>query len=56
MPADFAGGRHSVEAFMAGFRAAGGEIVAEVGPPFGTTDFAPYLREAGSIQADAVYA
>ena len=56
MAADFAGGRHSVEAFMAGFRAAGGEIVAKIYPPFGTTDFAPYLREAGSIQADAVYA
>jgi branched-chain amino acid transport system substrate-binding protein len=56
MAADFAGGRHSVEAFMAGFRAAGGEIVAESYPPFGTTDFAPYLHEAGSMQADAVYA
>src|SRR5918999_5272053 len=56
MAADFAGGRHSVEAFMAGFRAAGGEIVAERYPPFGTTDFAPYLHEVGSMQADAVYA
>jgi branched-chain amino acid transport system substrate-binding protein len=56
MAADFAGGRHSVEAFMAGFRAAGGEVVAESYPPFGTNDFAPYLREARSIQADAVYA
>ncbi len=56
MAADFAGGRHSVEAFMAGFRSAGGEIVAESYPPFGTMDFAPYLREAGSMQADAVYA
>ncbi|MBI3376006.1 MAG: penicillin-binding protein activator [Betaproteobacteria bacterium] len=56
MAADFAGGRHSVEAFMAGFRAGGGEIVAEIYPPFGTADFAPYLREAGSMKADAVYA
>lgn len=54
--ADFAGGRHSVEAFMAGFRAAGGEIVAATYPPFGTTDFTPYLREVSSIRADAVYA
>ena len=56
MAADFAGGRHSVEAFMAGFRACGGEIVAEIYPPFGTPDFARYLRDADSIQADAVYA
>ena len=56
MAADFAGGRHSVEAFMAGFRAAGGEIVAEIYPPFGTEDFAPYLKQAGSLRADAVYA
>jgi len=56
MAADFAGGRHSVEAFMAGFRAAGGEIVAEIYPPFGTPDFAPYLSQLDSLQADAVYA
>ena len=56
MAADFAGGRHSVEAFMAGFRASGGEIVAQIYAPFGTADFAPYLHEAKSVQADAVYA
>lgn len=56
MAADFAGGRHSVEAFIAGFRSAGGRIAAEIYPPFGTSDYARYLREAGSLQADAVYA
>jgi branched-chain amino acid transport system substrate-binding protein len=56
MAADFAGGRHSVEAFMAGFRAAGGEIVAEIYPPFGTTDFSPYLSQLESLHGDAVYA
>jgi branched-chain amino acid transport system substrate-binding protein len=56
MAADFAGGRHSVEAFMAGFRAAGGEIVAEIYPPFGTADFASYLSQLEGVQADAVYA
>ena len=56
MAVDFAGGRHSVEAFMAGFRACGGEIVAEIYPPFGTPDFARDLHEADSVQADAVYA
>ena len=56
MAADFAGGRHSVEAFMAGFRAAGGEIAAEIYPPFDTHDFGPYLRQAAAVGADAVYA
>jgi branched-chain amino acid transport system substrate-binding protein len=56
MAADFAGGRHSVEAFMAGFRACGGQIAAAIYPPFGTTDFARYLDEADSVRADAVYA
>ncbi len=56
MAADFAGGRHSVEAFMAGFRAAGGEIAAEIYPPFDTPDFAPYLRKGAAARADAVYA
>lgn len=56
MAADFAGGRHSVEAFMAGFQAAGGEIAAEIYPPFGTSEFAPYLDRAAALQADAVYA
>lgn len=56
MAADFAGGRHSVEAFMAGLRAAGGEVAAEIYPPFDTHDFGPYLRQAAAISADAVYA
>ena len=54
--ADFAGGRHSVEAFMAGFRDAGGEIAAGIYPPFGTSDFSAYLDQVNSIKADAVYA
>lgn len=56
MAADFAGGRHSVEAFMAGFRAAGGKIAAEIYPPFGNSDFGPALRQAAAFDADAVYA
>ena len=56
MAADFAGGRHSVEAFMAGFRAAGGAITGEIYPPFDTSDFKPYLREAAALGGDAVYA
>jgi branched-chain amino acid transport system substrate-binding protein len=56
MATDFVAGRHAVEAFMAGFKAAGGEIVKEIYAPLNTPDFAPYLAQAGSLQADAVYA
>src|SRR5262249_21147873 len=44
------------EAFMAGFKAAGGEIVKEIYPPLNTPDFAPYLAQASAEKADAVYA
>ncbi|MGH7389360.1 MAG: ABC transporter substrate-binding protein [Candidatus Rokuibacteriota bacterium] len=56
MATDFVAGHHAVEAFMAGFRAAGGEIVKEIFAPLGTPDFAPYLAQAGAQNADAVYA
>jgi branched-chain amino acid transport system substrate-binding protein len=56
MATDFVAGRHAVEAFMAGFKAAGGEIVREIYAPLNTPDFAPYLAQAGSLKADAVYA
>lgn len=56
MATDFVAGRHAVEAFMAGFRAAGGEIVKEIYAPLNTPDFAPYLTQAGATKADAVYA
>ncbi len=56
MATDFVAGHHAVEAFMAGFRAAGGEIVKEIFAPLNTPDFAPYLAQAGAQKADAVYA
>jgi branched-chain amino acid transport system substrate-binding protein len=56
MATDFVAGRHAVEAFMAGYKAAGGEIVKEIYPPLNTPDFAPYLAQADSQKADAVYA
>jgi branched-chain amino acid transport system substrate-binding protein len=56
MASDFVAGRHAVEAFMAGFKAAGGEIVKEIYAPLNTPDFAPYLAQAAALQADAVYA
>ena len=56
MATDFVAGRHCVEAFMAGFRAAGGETVKEIYAPLNTPDFAPYLAQAQATAADAVYA
>src|SRR5712691_13280586 len=56
MATDFVAGRHAVEAFMAGFKAAGGEIVKEIYAPLNTPDFAPYLTQASATPADAVYA
>jgi branched-chain amino acid transport system substrate-binding protein len=56
MATDFVAGRDSVQAFGAGFKAAGGEIVGEIYAPLGTPDFAPYLAKAGDSKADAVYA
>jgi branched-chain amino acid transport system substrate-binding protein len=56
MATDFVAGRHAVEAFMAGYRAAGVEIVKEIYAPLNTPDFAPYLAQAGATRADAVYA
>ena len=56
MATDFVAGHHSVEAFMAGFKAAGGEIVKEIYAPLGTGDYGPFLALATGVQADAVYA
>jgi len=56
MGADYAAGRHASGAFMAAFKAAGGEIVKEIYPPLGTPDFAPYVAQLGGLTADAVYA
>jgi branched-chain amino acid transport system substrate-binding protein len=56
MATDFVAGRDAVGAFMAGFRAAGGEIVKELFAPLNTPDFAPYLVQAAAQKADAVYA
>jgi branched-chain amino acid transport system substrate-binding protein len=53
---DFVGGRQSADAFIAAFRAGGGEIVKEIYPPAGTADFAPFVAQMGSVPADAVWA
>ena len=56
MANDFVAGRHSAEAFMAGFREVGGHIVKEIYAPVNTPDFAPYLAQLSGLGADAVYA
>ena len=53
---DFSAGHHSVEAFKAGFEEAGGKVIKEVYPKFGTMDFAPFLTAIDVKGADAVYA
>ncbi len=56
MASDFVAGHHAMEAFMAGFSAAGGEIVKEIYAPLGTADYGPFLAQAVGVRADAVYA
>lgn len=56
MANDFVAGRHSAEAFMAGFREVGGQIVKEIYAPVNTPDFAPYMAQLSVLGADAVYA
>lgn len=55
MATDFVAGRDSAGAFVAGLRAAGGEVVKEIYAPLGTPDFAPYLAQVGGLSADAVW-
>ncbi|MEO9463885.1 MULTISPECIES: ABC transporter substrate-binding protein [Alphaproteobacteria] len=53
---DYAAGRQMIDAFEATFTAAGGEIVGQDFTPFQKTqDFGPYLTQAKSSGADAVY-
>jgi branched-chain amino acid transport system substrate-binding protein len=56
MATDFVAGRHSAEAFMAGFKAAGGQVVKEIYSPLNTADYAPYLAQVTATPADAVWA
>src|SRR5437870_3907881 len=56
MASDFVAGHHSVQAFMAAFKAAGGEVVKEIYAPLNTPDFAPYMAQVAALSADAVYA
>ena len=56
MAFDYAAGHQMMDAFAAGFTAAGGEIVGEEYPPLGETkDFGPYLAKAKAANPDVIY-
>lgn len=53
---DYAAGHQMINAFTETFTAAGGEVVGQEFTPFQKTqDFGPYLTQAASSGADAVY-
>ena len=53
---DYAAGHQTMETFIAGFTAAGGEIVGSEFTPFQKTeDFGPYLTAAKAAGPDALY-
>jgi branched-chain amino acid transport system substrate-binding protein len=54
MAPDYAAGREKAIGFIDGFKAAGGEIVQEIYPKLGTSDYGPYLAQIK--EADAVWA
>lgn len=54
MAPDYAAGHEKAIGFIAGFKDAGGEIIQEIYPPLGTTDYGPYLTQVN--RADAVWA
>jgi len=53
---NFEAGRQSADAFKAGVRETGGQIVKEIYPPLATPDYAPFLSQIDPSQTDAVYA
>ena len=53
---DYSAGHSQANAFMAGFKDAGGTIVQEIYTPLGEKDYAPYLATIDPDSADMVYA
>lgn len=53
---DFLVGAERAGAFAATFVEAGGEIVAEVKPPLGTTDYGPFISQVDPESIDVIYA
>jgi branched-chain amino acid transport system substrate-binding protein len=54
---DYASGAEQMAAFKESFEAAGGKVIGESYPPFGTTDdYQPFLSDVRGANAKAVYA
>ena len=55
---DYSAGEEKAQGFSKTFKAAGGQVVAEIRPPLGTPDFAPFLAQVSAKigTADAVWA
>ena len=54
MAPDYAAGLEKAEGFMISFKEAGGEVIQEIYPKLGTTDYGPYFAQVKN--ADAVFA
>ena len=52
---DFAFGHESCGGFQRTFEEAGGQVVQKLWPPFGTTDFAPYLRRSSATSTPSTW-
>jgi branched-chain amino acid transport system substrate-binding protein len=53
---DFAAGHARAETFKETFLSAGGEVLYELWPPVGTTDFGPFIGQFNPDDVDFVYA
>jgi len=56
LASNFPAGRETADAFKAGIREGGGQIVKEIYPPFATPDYSPFISQIDPSAADAVYA
>jgi len=52
---DYAGGRDVIAQFKGPYLQRGGNILKEIWPPLGTTDFSPYLTDIKSINPPVTY-
>ncbi len=56
MAADYAFGKESLAAFKENFLKNGGQVIGELYPPLGNTDYAPYLPQIQSAKPEFTYA
>ena len=56
MAPDFSAGHSRAESFKAAFEGAGGEVIAEIFPARGTTDFGPFIGQFDPDDIDVIYA